>query len=92
MVSSLVFGKFGVEQHSKTPLALLVLIEDVEVDMWVADGGWGQWHLDQRSGENGVNWSERLWPVWVGYKGVSKGVAAARSVLSWGLSNVGGGK
>ncbi len=46
-----------------------------------ADGEWGPWHLDQESGENGVNWNERLWPVWAGYKGVSKGVGAVKSLF-----------
>ncbi len=46
-----------------------------------ADGDWGPWHLDQESGENGVNWNERLWPVWAGYKGVSKGVGAVKSLF-----------
>ena len=46
-----------------------------------ADGEWGPWHLDQESGENGVHWNERLWPVWAGYKGVSKGVSAVKSLV-----------
>ena len=24
----------------------------------MSDGEWGQWHLDKRSGDNGVNWSQ----------------------------------
>ena len=49
----------------------------------MADGEWGQWHLDQRSGDNGVKWNEQLWPVWAGYNGVSKGVKAFSSLLGW---------
>ncbi|KAK9840748.1 hypothetical protein WJX81_002154 [Elliptochloris bilobata] len=40
------------------------------------DGGWGPWHLESKSGENGVWWYEQLRPAFSLYHG-AKGVVSA---------------
>lgn len=34
-----------------------------------ADGSWGPWHLESKSGENGVWWYEQLRPAFSLYHG-----------------------
>lgn len=45
-------------------------------------GEWGGWQLQGKSGDDGVFWTERFWPVyqtWHSFSQVSKGVSAVAS-------------